>query len=80
MENIKLLPLDDLLHEILSRFDHAIFIGIKSLHGINNEQDTTPIETIRKWVGNSYTIAGMAIDGARIVMDEYHDREEPTRG
>ena len=54
MDDIKFLPSDKLIIELLSRYDHAIFSGMKI--GINKENDCL---TARKWVGNSATCSGL---------------------
>jgi hypothetical protein len=53
-DELKLISTDDLIHEIMDRFDHAVFSGIQI--GVRSKDDYL---TIRKWFGNSATAAGL---------------------
>lgn len=55
MNDIKLLPTDDLINELLERFDHALFTGMQI--NINSQGEHI---TVRKWKGNYATTAGLA--------------------
>lgn len=70
--NMELIPTDDLITEILKRFDHAVFMGIQCRGGENND-----IYNIRRWRGNSYTCCGLSESLKRSILNEYEDNEEP---
>jgi len=76
MQDMKFISTNELLQEILSRFDHAIFIGIRCLDMVKKEGDITRIETSRKWKGNSYTCAGMAMEIGREILENFRVREK----
>lgn len=63
-----LIPTMQLVNELLNRFDHAIFVGAKSI----NRDDKI---TIRRWRGNHHTCAGMAMDVAQTTINTLHDIE-----
>lgn len=60
---------DDLLNEVLSRFDHAVFIGHQ-----DRMKDRSRI--VRRWKGNAHTISGLAHDVANVVLADMHERSE----
>lgn len=61
---------DDLLEELLHRFDHAIFAGM------NYVDDDGTHKCQRRWRGNSFTCAGLASDMNLVVLHEYHEECE----
>jgi hypothetical protein len=63
-----LLPTAALEHELLSRFDHAVFMGMRV--------GVTPAvnEYHRKWKGNSHVAAGLAADVQTAIIHAHaHD-------
>src|SRR5690348_5687196 len=58
-DSIELASDDELITELLGRFDHAAFTGMR----IETEDVITKTgghSVLRKWKGNSYTVAGLA--------------------
>lgn len=72
MTEQRLIPTDDLISELLSRFDHAVFMGIQCRGGVNND-----IVSVRRWIGNSYTDVGLCQSLQRSILKEYDYKEEP---
>lgn len=54
-DNIQLIPTDDLLKELFSRYDCVVFAGVKQ--GINVKEDNL---VHRKWDGPSLIASGLA--------------------
>lgn len=57
---------NDLLEEVMSRYNDAIFIGIQ-----NNGEN---INTYRKYKGASFTLAGLCAEGQREVLADFKNR------
>ena len=55
MDNLDLIPLNDLLEALNRRFEHWIFSGIQTAIGGKDK-----ILTVRKWNGNNATCSGLA--------------------
>lgn len=62
---LELASTDDLINELVHRFDHAVFCGLRC-----------PIdgrfEMCRRWYGNSLTCNGLANDIGITIIDEFH--------
>ena len=76
VSDLSLVTTNDLIDEMLNRFDHAVFMGIKALDIVNKEDDTTRISSFRNWKGNSYTCAGLAQSLMRASLADFEDKEE----
>lgn len=59
---------DELLDELMSRYHHALFAGIKEAPGLPDHY----IRTV-KWKGNSDTVAGL---GTRVGMAAIQEADE----
>lgn len=72
--NLELVPTDDLLEEVLGRFEHAVFAGLKVNYASETQYE------IRRTIGNSRTCQGLAFSLiAR--CESYRDSiSEPTVG
>ena len=57
MEDLELIETKVLIDELLNRFDHSAFIGMKA--GIKGEESH---EYEKAWLGNAHTIAGLLDD------------------
>lgn len=71
--SIELIPSEDLIMELMNRFDHAVFAGMKV--------DATPDKksfTARKWKGNSATCSGMAFQIACRIHNVSEEEDENT--
>lgn len=64
---VELVPTDDLIAELLKRFDFALFAAYMVPGPKRNR-------ILRRWKGNSITVAGLATDCGRTVLEEL-DRE-----
>ena len=69
--DIQLIPTNDLIDELLKRHDHSIFIGMRV--GLQS-QDTN--QTIRRYLGNAATVAGLCFQGATIATMNHLDDGE----
>ena len=76
MSDITLISTRDLVEELLDRFDHAVFAGIK----VVSTKEVSPIQTFRRWVGNSYTCSGICAGLNQTILKDFSDREEPIPG
>ena len=60
---------EELIDEIISRFDHAVFGGIKEIH----EDDD---EITREWAGKEFTCKGIAIGIIEKINEDMNGVEE----
>jgi len=69
MNSLEMTATDDLLDELLHRFDHAMFSGAQ-----------TPIEgenlVTRRWVGNPITCVGLAQVAAFVITADLESESE----
>lgn len=70
-ELLETVSTDDLLDELMSRFEHACFAGLKTP---NNGQPYTH----RKWVGNTFAAAGLATLLATGIVSHYDAAARPV--
>ena len=70
---LSLISNEALIEELLNRFDHAIFSGIKILDSMDNECDTTRVENTQQWTGNPYTCVGMCTGLSNDILEEYKE-------
>lgn len=85
MDDIELVPTDDLVRELLHRFDHAVFAGVrieKTMHigevkpGTVMEQEWGDIHTLRRWFGNSFTCSGLCASLSTSILKDFSEREK----
>jgi len=71
-QSLELVATDDLLDELLHRFDHAVFGGLQAKHA--DEQLIT-----RRWFGSHFTCVGLAQSVAWVAMVECEEEsvDEP---
>jgi hypothetical protein len=62
---------NQVLTEIMKRFDHAAFCGMKT--GVSGKNHNM---YIRRWRGNAHTIIGLATDLGAHVLDDYRMTSE----
>jgi hypothetical protein len=72
MTDLELVATQDLIAALFSRHDHACFVGLQ----IMDEGSPSRQATVRRWVGNSYTIMGLLQDTAGAIREEYMQRSE----
>jgi hypothetical protein len=60
---------DELIGELLGRFDHVVFCGLLNPNGDN-------CEVKRRWKGNSHTCTGLAHDVALVILESFYERME----
>jgi len=65
-EDLSLVPTDDLMSEVLSRFDHAAFIGMACNY--TSGKDGSLHYYSRRWVGNSHTCVGLLTDLQSVIL------------
>ncbi len=70
--NLSLETTDDLVHELLHRFDYAAFIGMTTR--TNMPDGEAMFSTIRRWVGNSHTCMGLVADLQNRILSELDAR------
>lgn len=70
---------EDLIDELLSRYEHACFVGLKVLTG---DEDVTGIHQVRRrYKGNSHTVIGLLHDAQNFTHATYletDDEPDPT--
>jgi hypothetical protein len=69
MTDLELVSDDDLLDELLNRFDHACFVGMRvsipaDYHGYT-----------RRHKGNSHTCVGLLQELSSGILDDFHERQ-----
>ena len=67
---LPLVPTDDLVEELLSRFDHAAFVGLTAMTTEESEDDET-VGIRRSWKGNSHTVMGLLADSERRIGEAF---------
>lgn len=77
--NLELTDTDDLIAELLSRYDHALFAGMKVQSEDAISKDGKIVEN-RKWVGNTRVIQGLCFEIMCRAQASWEDRSEPTIG
>lgn len=60
---------EELIIELLSRFDHVVFGGLKLPTDVDQRMH-------RRWKGNSLTCAGIGAEITRAVLNELEDESE----
>lgn len=76
MNSVNLISTDDLLDELISRFDHIAFIGVKELQiRKDKEEKRVTLEFTRRWSGNSLTVMGLCQDLSNGVWEDFKERE-----
>jgi hypothetical protein len=76
---IKFIPTHDLIEELISRFDMAVFGGQKTLSAPGRGKDATDIETWRRWKGNSHMCMGLSLHMANMISSDFEDKEKPIK-
>lgn len=71
MNNICLVSTDDLLKELLHRFDHAVFAGIQ----VKGTAGIAPYDIFRRWYGNSLTCSGLCASLSKSILQDFSERE-----
>lgn len=69
MPDLEIATTDELLEELLSRVDHGLVV-LKRVMTDELQHD------IRRWKGNSHTVAGMALHAQIAVLDELEESYE----
>ena len=68
---IQLAKTDDLIDEVMSRFDHSGFIGMKVLSSVKCENGELQHFTARRYKGNNHAVMGLLADLSDYVLGEY---------
>ena len=76
MNDVSLIPTDDLITELLNRHDHAVFMGMKIFEQATKEKGGNVVN-VRRWYGNSYTCCGLCDSLKRTILNEYDSLEKP---
>lgn len=74
LNNLSLIPTDELLEEVASRYDWVIFMGRKIKIGANDW------ETKRRWKGDVYCYVGLADNMADFLNQQIAQNEETHDG
>jgi hypothetical protein len=69
---LELVSTDALVSELMSRFDHAVLVGL-----LDWDEDTQRIH--RRWKGDTHTCVGLAADMERVMLVDYRRSERKTR-
>lgn len=73
MNDIKLIPTGDLLEELMLRYDHAIFSGIRCVKSSTDQGNFYQ----SKWTGNCATCMGLAARMEYVINKDHFDESEP---
>lgn len=73
---IQLIETEKLLMELLSRFDHAAFVGMM-IPVEPDKNGVAPQGITRRWIGNSHCVMGLCEDIKTSVLDSYLYKEKP---
>lgn len=73
--SLELEDTDDLLLELFSRFDHAVFSGFLT----TNEKEREHLVR-RRWKGNSMTCAGLCQELSISVIGDWHEESLGAAG
>ncbi len=76
MKEIGLILTEELIQELLNRYEHAIFMGVKIPQLEKDGKYVGEIVSLRRWIGNSYTCAGLCASLSRSIMSSFTDREK----
>ncbi len=66
---IALASTDDLINELLARYEHGVFCALRIL----TDDETT---IVRRWKGNAVTCAGLGTEAAHAVLADLEQRSE----
>lgn len=74
MSTLALTPTDDLIKELLARYDHAIFAGLK-----NRPTEELPHATLRSWryVGNEHICTSLGHKMMQVCHENLDRQETP---
>lgn len=62
-ENIELIPTVNLIDELIRRFDHGLFVGLRV-----KRSDYGETELLRKWNGSFTMLVGMAASAEHLLL------------
>ena len=65
---------ESLVRELMGRYDHAVFAGIKAGYHAPTDNLTT-----RRWKGNLVTCAGLGYQLAHLTTEEHLDTGKPVK-
>jgi len=68
--DVALVETEELIAELSSRFDHAIFAGMR----INEHGERAP-GFVRAWEGNTHTCVGLAVDLEQVMIASFREGE-----
>lgn len=71
MNDLSLIPIDDLMQELSKRFDHSIFMGLKFKGGS---------ATYWRWFGNDHICGGLCTALGVEIVTRYKEKEKPITG
>lgn len=84
MTPLQLASNDEILDELMKRFDHAIFAGM--LVPVTDEKAVGQLDEVRRMTGNTRTCQGLAMGHVMMAQSRYdqrcldHDREQGEQG
>ena len=73
MADLKFVLSEELLTELLNRYEHAVFMGVRV--PTQNESNVGEVVSLRRWFGNSYTCAGLCASLSQSILKDFSDRE-----
>lgn len=76
MENLDLVPTQDLIVALLTRFDAAVFAGVRIRTDLPETKDGPVIDTVRRWHGNTFTCVGLATDISLVSLSTMHTEDK----
>ncbi len=74
--DLKFVLSEDLLTELLHRYEHAVFMGVKI--PTQDKDGIGEVVSLRRWFGNSYTCAGLCASLNYSILKDFSDREKES--
>ncbi len=78
--DLSLASTEDLKLELLNRYDHAGFVGMKVMLDSPDPKGESPVNVSRRWVGNTHTCIGLLEDLKMMILEDNQRRAGPVIG
>jgi len=67
--NLELVGTEELITEVLKRFDHCVLVGLKD--------DQSAVTTVRRYLGDYHCCMGLVTDMQHVIFNDIMDAEKP---
>lgn len=81
-QDLSFIPTQDLLQELLSRYDHIGIVALKVLKVLEEQHADGggSYQVVRRWKGNRHTVMGLLHDLQTCVQQDLEEDERETDG